>query len=49
MKTHHDLHLKTFAFIFIMVAFGPFGDVMLGKGMKQIGQIEKYLQRHSCM
>jgi drug/metabolite transporter (DMT)-like permease len=31
------LHFKTYLLILLMVIFGPLGNVLLGKGMKQIG------------
>src|SRR3974377_2603146 len=37
MKTPHRLRSKTFVLILLMVVFGPLGDVLLGKGMKQVG------------
>ncbi len=37
MKTSADLHFKTYFLIFLMVIFGPLGNVFLGKGMKQMG------------
>jgi uncharacterized membrane protein len=39
MRKLTDLHLKTFVAIFIMIVFGPLGNVLLGKGMKPIGAI----------
>jgi drug/metabolite transporter (DMT)-like permease len=32
-----DLHLKTYCLLFLMVTFGPVGDILLGKGMKMVG------------
>jgi uncharacterized membrane protein len=37
MKSSAGLHFKTYLLIFLMVIFGPLGNVMLGKGMKRIG------------
>lgn len=37
MKASSDLHFKTYLLIFLMVIFGPLGNVFLGKGMKQLG------------
>jgi drug/metabolite transporter (DMT)-like permease len=37
MKTSADLHFKTYLLICLMVIFGPLGNVLLGKGMKQMG------------
>jgi drug/metabolite transporter (DMT)-like permease len=42
MKSCHGLHGKTFVLILLMVIFGPLGDVLLGKGMKQIGAIASW-------
>ena len=39
MKSAHGLHFKTYLLIFLMVIFGPLGNVLLGKGMKQIGAV----------
>ena len=35
--SHKPLHLKTFLMILVMVIAGPLGNVLLGKGMKEIG------------
>jgi uncharacterized membrane protein len=32
-------HFKTYLLILLMVIFGPLGNVLLGKGMKQIGPV----------
>src|SRR5271169_347304 len=37
MKSSAGLHFKTYLLIFLMVVFGPLGNVLLGKGMKRIG------------
>ena len=37
MKPSAGLHFKTYLLIFLMVIFGPLGNVLLGKGMKRIG------------
>jgi drug/metabolite transporter (DMT)-like permease len=39
MTSSAGLHLKTFALIFLMILFGPLGNVSLSKGMKTIGAI----------
>jgi uncharacterized membrane protein len=39
MKSTHGLHFKTYLLIFLMVVFGPLGNVLLGKGMKRIGTV----------
>jgi uncharacterized membrane protein len=42
MKSPAGLHLKTFALILVMVIFGPLGDVLLRKGMRNIGAISDW-------
>ncbi len=37
MKSPEGLHLKTYCLLFLMVTFGPVGDILLGKGMKMVG------------
>jgi uncharacterized membrane protein len=37
MKSH--LRVKTYFAILLMIVFGPLGNVMLGKGMKQVGEV----------
>ena len=39
MKSSAGLHLKTYLLIFLMVIFGPLGNVLLGNGMKRIGAV----------
>ena len=39
MTSPPGLHLKTFVLIFLMIMFGPLGQVSLSKGMKTIGAI----------
>jgi uncharacterized membrane protein len=39
MKSSSGLHFKTYLLIFLMVIFGPLGNVLLGKGMKRIGTV----------
>jgi uncharacterized membrane protein len=39
MKSVGGLHIKTYLLISLMVAFGPLGNVLLGKGMKRIGAV----------
>ena len=39
MKPLSTAHFKTYIAIFLMVIFGPLGNMMLGKGMKQIGPV----------
>lgn len=42
MMQSRNLHVKTFILIFFMVIFGPLGDVFLRKGMKRVGEIQKW-------
>ena len=42
MKTSRGLHGKTFVMILLMVVFGPLGDVLIGKGMKQVGTMSSW-------
>jgi drug/metabolite transporter (DMT)-like permease len=37
MPSH--LRFKTYFAILLMIIFGPFGNVMLGKGMKKVGEV----------
>jgi drug/metabolite transporter (DMT)-like permease len=37
MKSH--LRTKTYCAILLMIIFGPLGNVMLGKGMKRVGEV----------
>lgn len=39
MKSRRPLHLKTIAMILIMVIAGPLGNVLLAKGMRQVGNV----------
>jgi drug/metabolite transporter (DMT)-like permease len=39
MNVSCRLRLKTYVLIVLMVAFGAFGDVLLGKGMRETGGI----------
>lgn len=39
MSSAGGLHIKTYLLIFLMVIFGPLGNVLLGKGMKRIGAV----------
>jgi drug/metabolite transporter (DMT)-like permease len=36
------LRFKTYLLISMMVVFGPLGDVLLGKGMKQVGALTSW-------
>jgi uncharacterized membrane protein len=42
MTPGSGLHLKTFFLLLIMVIFGPLGDVVLSKGMKDLGEIPNW-------
>jgi hypothetical protein len=42
MQSPRKLHLKTLVLIFIMVLAGPFGNVLLGKAMKQVGPVKAW-------
>lgn len=37
--SHSGLHFKTYFLILLVVTFGPLGNVLLSKGMKQIGPV----------
>jgi drug/metabolite transporter (DMT)-like permease len=37
MESHKRLQFKTFIMILIMIIAGPLGNVLLGKGMKNVG------------
>ncbi|MGA8145575.1 MAG: EamA family transporter [Candidatus Acidiferrales bacterium] len=39
MKSAAGLRLKTFFLLLVMILFGPLGDVLLSKGMKDLGKI----------
>jgi len=39
MESHKRLQFKTFVMILIMIIAGPLGNVLLGKGMKNVGTI----------
>jgi drug/metabolite transporter (DMT)-like permease len=42
MKPEAGLRFKTYLLIFLMVVFGPLGDVLLSKGMKRIGALTSW-------
>lgn len=42
MKFNHRLHGKTIFLIALMAVFGALGDVLLRKGMKQIGAVASW-------
>jgi drug/metabolite transporter (DMT)-like permease len=37
--THKSFHLKTYLLIAVMIIAGPLGNVLLGRGMKHVGEI----------
>ncbi len=39
MKTRHSLHIKTYILVGIVVILGPLGNVLVGKGMKGVGEM----------
>jgi multidrug transporter EmrE-like cation transporter len=39
LKATRSASLKTFLMLLVMIVMGPLGNVLLGKGMKQIGAI----------
>ena len=39
MRTGADLYCKTYLSILVMVFFGPLGNVLLGKGMQDVGTV----------
>jgi uncharacterized membrane protein len=42
MKQARGLHLKTYTAILLIVLFAPLGNVLLGKGMKEIGSAQHW-------
>lgn len=42
MTSPPSLHLKTYCMILIMVIFGPLGNALLGKGMKNLGSANSW-------
>ena len=42
MKDSSPLHLKTYLFLFFIVVFAPLGNVLLGKGMQDIGSARNW-------
>lgn len=40
MPAAHTLRTKTYVLIALMVCFGSTGDVLLGKGMKEVGALD---------
>jgi drug/metabolite transporter (DMT)-like permease len=45
MNSSEGLRWKTFVLIFLMVGFGPLGDVFLSKGMKRVGALTSWAPR----
>jgi drug/metabolite transporter (DMT)-like permease len=43
MKDSPGLHVKTYLLIFFMVLFAPLGNILLSKGMKQIGSAKNWV------
>jgi drug/metabolite transporter (DMT)-like permease len=39
MTPHKTFHLRTYLLIALMIIAGPMGNVLLGKGMKQVGKL----------
>ena len=39
MTSSHGLHLKTYVLILFIILFAPLGNVLLSKGMKNVGRI----------
>jgi drug/metabolite transporter (DMT)-like permease len=42
MSSSSGLHFKTYCMIFIMVIFGPLGNALLGRGMKNLGSANSW-------
>ena len=42
MTPHKRLHRKTYVLLVLMVLFGSVGDVLLSKGMKQVGEVNDW-------
>ena len=42
MTAARTLRTKTYVLIALMVCFGPAGDVLLGRGMKQVGELRSW-------
>jgi drug/metabolite transporter (DMT)-like permease len=43
MTSRAGLHLKTYCMLLIMILFAPLGNVMLGKGMKNVGTVATWV------
>lgn len=46
VKNSPRLHLKTYVFLALIAFFAPLGNVLLGKGMKNIGSAEGWAPRN---
>ena len=42
MKFAADLRLKTYLLILMLICFGPLGDLLMSKGMRQIGTAPRW-------
>lgn len=42
MNTSNIFHIKTYLLLLLMILFGSLGDILLSKGMKQIGEISNW-------
>jgi drug/metabolite transporter (DMT)-like permease len=42
MTSSPGLHFKTYCMILIMIVFGPLGNVLLAKGMKNVGSAARW-------
>jgi drug/metabolite transporter (DMT)-like permease len=42
MKMRDAVHLKTYVLVAIVVIFGPLGNVLVGKGMKSVGEMSSW-------
>lgn len=42
MKSASPLHFKTYVLILVIVIFGPLGNLLLSKGMKQLGTVNAW-------
>jgi uncharacterized membrane protein len=46
MTSQKDSHLKTYLLILVMIIAGPLGNVLLGKGMKHMGELSLWPLAH---
>jgi drug/metabolite transporter (DMT)-like permease len=42
MKALGSLHVKTYVLVALVVIFGPLGNVLVGKGMKNVGAVNSW-------